>query len=83
MQVAAFRQYSDHHRYTRADLDSLCHQALHLATDGMITTAKDAVKLDDFTRLAVAVWILDIQFQLLAGQEELLKILQQRLSRRR
>ena len=77
--VAKFRQYPDHHHYSKSDIDSLCRQARRLATDGLITTAKDAIKLGDFTDLSVAIWILDIEFQLIDGRDVLRQLLRQRL----
>lgn len=51
--VAALRTFRDHHRYTMADAEALRRRARTLGADGFITTAKDAVKLDDALRCAL------------------------------
>lgn len=39
------RTFRDHHQYTKADLDSLVHESRKAGAQSIITTAKDAVKL--------------------------------------
>lgn len=40
-------RFRDHHRYTAADAKTLVRQARRRGANGFLTTAKDAVKLDD------------------------------------
>ena len=46
LEIAGFRPYRDHHRYTQRDVDVLVQEARSLAADNLVTTAKDAVKLE-------------------------------------
>lgn len=41
-----FKSYDDHHRYSRFDIEMLTAMAKHERADCLITTFKDAVKLD-------------------------------------
>lgn len=43
--LAGWRDFGDHHRYSRADIDRLRRAAAECGADGYLTTAKDAVKL--------------------------------------
>ena len=70
--VVAFRQYPDHHAYTRADVEELRTWARRQATDCVfVTTQKDLVKL----RLARLgdheLWALRIRLFVSAGQKAL------------
>jgi tetraacyldisaccharide-1-P 4'-kinase len=40
------RAFPDHHAYTQADIDGLHHTAAAMGADSLVTTAKDAVKLN-------------------------------------
>lgn len=47
--VKGFRSFADHHWYVRADVESLEKEAAHAGAKALITTAKDAVKLNGLT----------------------------------
>ena len=44
---ATTHRFRDHHRYTSADVEVLLQKARGTGADGFVTTAKDAVKLDE------------------------------------
>lgn len=46
VQATATRRFRDHHRYTSPDITALLAKARQSGSDGFLTTAKDAVKLD-------------------------------------
>lgn len=46
VRVAARRVFGDHHRYTQADLDRLAGEARRAGTAALLTTEKDAVRLE-------------------------------------
>jgi tetraacyldisaccharide 4'-kinase len=46
LEIKALRAFSDHHRYTPADLRNLAKEARRLHCDFFLTTEKDAVRLD-------------------------------------
>ena len=46
LRPAGFRSFRDHHRYTQQDIDGLVEEAERLSAGSLMTTAKDAVKLD-------------------------------------
>lgn len=72
------RHFPDHYRYRRQDLEEMCREAQGAA--GMITTAKDAVKLTHWVP-PIPVWILDIEFQFRTGEKALKSALQKVLAK--
>jgi tetraacyldisaccharide 4'-kinase len=71
--LTAFEVFPDHHRYSRADGDRLCHWARQLPADAAIVTSqKDLVKirLGDLSELCGRpLWGLQVRLRLTAGQE--------------
>lgn len=55
--------FSDHHSYTQQDVDNIILQAKKLNAQGIITTAKDAVKLENYLPALLPIWVLEIEFQ--------------------
>lgn len=47
LEISGTETFRDHHRYKQADVEGLERRALQLGARGLITTAKDAVKLSD------------------------------------
>lgn len=45
MEIEGFREYPDHHRYTREDVEELCRWAERLDVAAILCTHKDLVKL--------------------------------------
>jgi tetraacyldisaccharide 4'-kinase len=55
LNVAATQSFRDHHRYSIADVASIKAAAGNANADAIVTTEKDAVKIDDRDILAIAV----------------------------
>jgi tetraacyldisaccharide 4'-kinase len=73
---AAFREFSDHHAYTRADLASLAAWAKELGAAAIVCTRKDLVKIDAERLGDLPLRALKIGLEFLRGQE----LLEQRLA---
>ena len=69
--VAAFREFPDHHRYDRADVESLIDWADELDVAAVVCTHKDLVKLSVDRLGRHPLWAVTIGLEFLAGQEEL------------
>ena len=54
------RTFADHHHYKQSELDALAKEAKANGAEGLITTAKDAVKLSSFN-FELPCYVLDIQ----------------------
>jgi tetraacyldisaccharide 4'-kinase len=65
--VVGFREFPDHHRYTRADVDSLAAWSKSLAASALVTTHKDLVKLQVDQIGACPTWALVIEIEFLSG----------------
>lgn len=61
--VALRKAFPDHHRYTQRDIDSLTEGARRAGARSLITTAKDAVKLQSIA-FSLPCYILDIEPQI-------------------
>ncbi len=69
--VAAFREFPDHHSYEQADLDSLCAGASSLAVEAVICTQKDLVKIGVDRLVETPLWAMVIGLDVSLGQAEL------------
>ena len=65
-QIAAWREFPDHHNYTRDDVASLSQWALQ--ADVLVCTRKDLVKLRAPTLGGVALWAVSIETAFHEGQ---------------
>jgi tetraacyldisaccharide 4'-kinase len=54
LNVAETKSFRDHHRYTAADVASIKAAAKAAHADAIVTTEKDAVKIDDHDIIAIA-----------------------------
>ncbi len=61
------RSFQDHHQYTQADVDSLIQASRKAGAQSIITTAKDAVKLQQ-TKFELPCYVLNIEISL--GEED-------------
>jgi len=52
--VVGSRSFRDHHRYTAADVASVKEAARRAGVQAIVTTEKDAVKIDDRDIIAIA-----------------------------
>jgi tetraacyldisaccharide 4'-kinase len=57
------RAFADHHRYSQAELNALALEAKTHGASGLITTAKDAVKLSSFN-FELPCYVLDIKISI-------------------
>ena len=62
------RTFKDHHDYNQSDVDSLVKEALSCGANGLITTAKDAIKLSTFN-LDLPCYVLEIQISIHDGDQ--------------
>ena len=75
------REYADHHRYTRADVDDLERWAEGLPADAvLLTTQKDLVKLRIAALAGRPLWALRIGVRFRAGEERLHQLLESAMS---
>ena len=70
-QVAAWREFPDHHPYEREDVESLRAWAGGLDVAAVVCTQKDLVKLDVEQLGHRPLWAVGIGLEFLAGQAEL------------
>jgi tetraacyldisaccharide 4'-kinase len=62
-QLASTRTFPDHHRYEQWELDSMVEEATTKGAQSLLTTAKDATKLQSFN-LAIPCSVLEIQISI-------------------
>jgi tetraacyldisaccharide 4'-kinase len=69
--LAGFREFPDHHCYSRSDMESLAAWAEHLGAAAVLCTHKDLVKigLDQLGRLPL--WAVRVEMDFIAGQNDL------------
>ncbi len=66
------RAFPDHHSYTQSDVDTLVREAAANKAQGLLTTAKDAVKLGAL-RFALPCYVIEIDLEV-ADEDRLLSI---------
>ncbi|RME04094.1 MAG: tetraacyldisaccharide 4'-kinase [Planctomycetota bacterium] len=66
--------YPDHHIYSQKDLDKLIQQAQRAGAKGLLTTQKDAVKIQ-FLRSSFPVYVFELEADLVKGEETFQSIL--------
>lgn len=57
------RFFADHHAYTRQDLDSAIKAAREAGADFIVTTEKDAVKLEGLTRSDIPIYAAQLEIE--------------------
>ena len=75
-ELVAFREFPDHHEYTRSDVESIGEWARHDQPDLIVCTHKDLVKLNVDRIAGVRLYALQIELDALDGMEELEQRLQ-------
>ncbi|MHB8897190.1 MAG: tetraacyldisaccharide 4'-kinase [Thermoguttaceae bacterium] len=70
-EVAGFKEFSDHHRYTRGDIDALAHWAADTGARAVVCTAKDLVKIGLTHLGTLPLHALTIGMEFLEGEEEI------------
>ena len=64
------QRFLDHHRFTRAELERVYHQAEAHGLDMIVTTEKDAVRLPENLAASLPVFFLRLEIDILAGGED-------------
>ena len=81
LNVVATRGFRDHHRYTAADLVSIKEAARAAGAEAIVTTEKDAVKIDDRDIIAIAAEMIIEPDVLDAIAEKISRLVDQWISR--
>lgn len=71
--------YPDHHPYKQFDLDQLAEKAKAAGATALVTTAKDAVKLESLD-IAMPTYVLEIEIAI-DQRDQLIELIRSRLSR--
>ena len=71
--VAAFREFPDHHQYGQADLDQLAVEAERLNVEAVVCTQKDLVKIRRDRLGDRPLWAVRVGIEFLSGRDALLK----------
>ncbi len=69
--VVAFKEFPDHHRYDRNDVEQLQQWGQHTPADAVLCTAKDLVKIGLDRLGPLPLYALTIGIEFLNGQQEL------------
>ncbi|MEJ7711689.1 MAG: tetraacyldisaccharide 4'-kinase [Pyrinomonadaceae bacterium] len=70
-QVAWTQEFRDHYYYTQNDIDELCAEAARLNISALLTTAKDAVKLNQL-QFSVPCFVVDIEMRFQINDQQIL-----------
>ena len=70
-EIVAWREFPDHHHYTRDDVESLEHWAKQSGVDRVICTHKDLVKLRVATLGGIPLAALVIGIEVISGMDEI------------
>jgi tetraacyldisaccharide 4'-kinase len=63
------RRFSDHHRFTRKDVDKFMQRCVERDMELIVTTEKDAVRFPRPTSIDVPIYFLRIEVEILKGRE--------------
>lgn len=69
--IIAFREFADHYRYTRADVEALAAWSEGLGVDALVCTHKDLVKLGVDRIGSKPLWAVAAEIEFVSGQSEL------------
>lgn len=67
--IIGLKWYPDHHAYTGRELAELASEAQSAGADVLVTTEKDAVRLERMARPAVSVLVLKVEMSFVGGGE--------------
>ncbi|OGR12599.1 MAG: tetraacyldisaccharide 4'-kinase [Deltaproteobacteria bacterium RIFOXYB12_FULL_58_9] len=73
-QVIGLKSFSDHHRYSQTDISRVIDAARAEKVDGVVTTAKDAVKLTSSWE-GPPLWVLQSTVAIIDGQDALAQLI--------
>ena len=63
------KRYTDHHRYTDAELNSFITRCVRRDLEMIVTTEKDAVRFPRLTKTDVPIYFLRVEIEILSGHE--------------
>jgi len=63
------KNYTDHHRYTEAEIQSFITRCIRRDLEMIVTTEKDAVRFPRLTSVQVPIYFLRVEIKILSGQE--------------
>ena len=63
------KRYTDHHRYTEAELNSFITRCVRRDLEMIVTTEKDAVRFPRLTKSDVPIYFLRVEIEILSGHE--------------
>ena len=63
------KRYTDHHRYTEAELQSFITRCVRRDLEMIVTTEKDAVRFPRLTKTDVPIYFLRVEIEILSGHE--------------
>jgi tetraacyldisaccharide 4'-kinase len=63
------KRYTDHHRYTEAELNSFINRCVRRDLEMIVTTEKDAVRFPRLTKTDVPIYFLRVEIEILRGHE--------------
>jgi len=63
------KRYTDHHRYSEAELNSFITRCVRRDIEMIITTEKDAVRFPRLTKTDVPIYFLRVEIEILSGHE--------------
>jgi tetraacyldisaccharide 4'-kinase len=66
-EIVCARRFMDHYRFTRADIDSIFAGALEQGVDFVVTTEKDAVRIDGAWPCPLPLYYLRLEIDILRG----------------
>ena len=67
--------FSDHHRYSRFDMDGIAAEAVQKNADLVVTTFKDGVKLEASFSWPVPLVVVDVQIEFIGNENHFLDLL--------
>jgi len=72
MNIGVFFRFRDHHRYTQHDLDNIIHEAKRNRIHTLITTEKDAVRIEGLSTEAgdLEIYVLRIDLKIKDNEQE-------------
>lgn len=77
-QIVPFR-FPDHHRYSEGEIATVVRRAREAGCTAIVTTEKDAVKLDARWFAGMACWVLPIDLEFVWGEDEIERLLEERV----
>ena len=63
------KRYTDHHRYTEAELQSFIKRCIRRDLEMIVTTEKDAVRFPQLSKVEVPIYFLRVEIEILSGHE--------------